>query len=52
MHLNISDEFLIQSYKKAVKLDLSSQFLELLKEEIQRRGLTVDDTKEEIEKNK
>lgn len=36
---NLSDELLIETYFKAIELNLSDDFLELLKKEIQRRSL-------------
>jgi len=37
---NLSDELLIETYYKALELKLSSEFLELLKQEIKRRSLS------------
>ncbi|MBM7573517.1 sporulation histidine kinase inhibitor Sda [Aquibacillus albus] len=37
----LCDELLIDSYKKSIELDLETDFVELLKEEIKYRGLTV-----------
>lgn len=36
---NLSDELLIETYYKAIELNLSEDFLELLKKEIHRRSL-------------
>lgn len=36
----LSDELLIESYHKANELNLSSDFLSLIEEEIHRRSLT------------
>lgn len=41
--MNISDELLLSSYYKAVKRKLDSDFIKLLKEEIDRRNLEVTD---------
>ncbi|MCM3443651.1 sporulation histidine kinase inhibitor Sda [Metabacillus halosaccharovorans] len=38
----LSDEFLLSSYKKAVKLNIDSYFLYLLITEIKRRNLVVN----------
>lgn len=35
----LSDELLIESYKKAKKLNLSSEFIGLIESELQRRSL-------------
>ncbi|MGO4887266.1 sporulation histidine kinase inhibitor Sda [Anaerobacillus sp. MEB173] len=36
---NLSDELLIETYFKAIELNLNKDFLELLKKELQRRSL-------------
>lgn len=36
----LSDELLIESYYKAKELNLSSEFIELIEKEIQRRALS------------
>ncbi|MDX8045898.1 sporulation histidine kinase inhibitor Sda [Gracilibacillus sp. S3-1-1] len=36
---NLSDELLIESYKKATELRLSYEFIQLMEEEIKRRSL-------------
>jgi len=41
MHL-LSDEYLMEAYKNAVNQKLDSQFIDLLREEIQVRGLAVN----------
>lgn len=38
---NLSDKLLIETYYKAVELKLSSDFIVLIKEEIERRSLLV-----------
>ncbi|WP_163537828.1 sporulation histidine kinase inhibitor Sda [Gracilibacillus sp. YIM 98692] len=37
---NLSDELLIESYKKANELQLSYEFIQLMEEELKRRSLT------------
>ncbi|WP_070120741.1 sporulation histidine kinase inhibitor Sda [Bacillus marinisedimentorum] len=37
---NLSDDLLIESYLKAVELQLSRDFISLIKSEIDRRALT------------
>lgn len=37
---NLSDQLLLESYTKAIELDLSPDFLTLIKQEINKRGLT------------
>lgn len=37
---NLSDDLLIESYFKAVDLNLSHEFIALIKKEIERRSLT------------
>ncbi|SHN10288.1 sporulation histidine kinase inhibitor Sda [Gracilibacillus kekensis] len=36
---NLSDELLIESYKKATELQLSYEFIQLMEEEMKRRSL-------------
>ncbi|WP_091483214.1 sporulation histidine kinase inhibitor Sda [Gracilibacillus orientalis] len=36
---NLSDELLIESYKKATELRLSYEFIQLMEEEMRRRSL-------------
>ncbi|MBS4176261.1 sporulation histidine kinase inhibitor Sda [Lederbergia citrea] len=36
----LSDELLIESYHKARELNLSSEFIQLIESELQRRSLT------------
>lgn len=36
---NLSDELLIESYKKATELQLSDEFIQLMEEEMLRRSL-------------
>ncbi|MEM1505371.1 sporulation histidine kinase inhibitor Sda [Domibacillus sp. 8LH] len=36
-----TDEFIVEAYKKAVKLDLDRDFLLLLEEELERRELDI-----------
>ncbi|WP_368652150.1 sporulation histidine kinase inhibitor Sda [Ornithinibacillus sp. 4-3] len=36
----LSDELLLESYQKALELNLNSDFLSLIEEEIDRRNLT------------
>ncbi|WNF38933.1 sporulation histidine kinase inhibitor Sda [Bacillaceae bacterium IKA-2] len=36
---NLSDELLVETYFKAIKLKLSSDFIFLIKEEIEKRSL-------------
>jgi len=40
MHL-LSDEYLLEAYKNAVKQKLDAHFIELLNQEIRARGLAV-----------
>ena len=37
---NLSDELLIESYYKAIELQLSPEFIRLLEQELKRRSLT------------
>ena len=37
---NLSDELLIDAYFKAIKLNLSKDFIQLIEREIQRRALS------------
>ncbi|MDV2683045.1 sporulation histidine kinase inhibitor Sda [Alkalihalophilus lindianensis] len=37
---NLSDELLIETYYKAIELDLSPDFIELIRMEISRRSLS------------
>ncbi|MFC0522531.1 sporulation histidine kinase inhibitor Sda [Pontibacillus salicampi] len=37
---HLSDELLVESYQKAIELNLSSEFIQLIEEELQRRSLT------------
>jgi developmental checkpoint coupling sporulation initiation to replication initiation len=39
LKVELSDELLLDSYNKALKLKLSSDFIELLKKEMDRRNL-------------
>ncbi|WP_082087838.1 sporulation histidine kinase inhibitor Sda [Domibacillus indicus] len=39
-----SDEFILDAYKKAVKLKLEPEFLHLLEEELERRSLKIHTT--------
>jgi developmental checkpoint coupling sporulation initiation to replication initiation len=46
---NLSDELLIEAYLKALELQLNDHFIELLKEELQKRGIThIQNNKESI----
>ncbi|WP_102345517.1 sporulation histidine kinase inhibitor Sda [Bacillus sp. Marseille-P3661] len=36
----LSDELLIESYYKAIELKLSPEFIQLIKKEIERRGIS------------
>ncbi len=41
--MNISDELLLSSYYEAIRRKLDSEFIELLKKEIDRRNLEIND---------
>ncbi|MBP1947190.1 sporulation histidine kinase inhibitor Sda [Virgibacillus litoralis] len=49
MMIYLSDEALINAYKKALKLRLERDFLELLMIELDRRGITFRNYEYEIE---
>ncbi|MET1032469.1 sporulation histidine kinase inhibitor Sda [Domibacillus tundrae] len=38
-----TDQFILEAYKKAIELNLESDFLLLLKEELERRNLTIEE---------
>ncbi|MCP3760993.1 sporulation histidine kinase inhibitor Sda [Domibacillus sp. A3M-37] len=40
-----TDQFILEAYKKAIELNLESDFLLLLKEELERRNLTIEEKK-------
>jgi len=40
---NLSDDTLLDAYFKAIKLKLNNDFIRILKEEIDKRGLNVRD---------
>jgi hypothetical protein len=42
----LSDEVLIDSYKKAVLMKLHESFIELLQEELKRRGIETEDDRQ------
>ncbi|KGX88948.1 sporulation histidine kinase inhibitor Sda [Pontibacillus litoralis] len=37
---HLSDELLIETYQKAIDLQLSSEFIQLIEEELQQRSIT------------
>lgn len=39
MLANLSDQLLIEAYQKAIKLGLNERFIEILLEEMKKRGL-------------
>jgi developmental checkpoint coupling sporulation initiation to replication initiation len=42
--LTISDDLLLQTYYKAIRLHLSKDFIELLESEISRRNLVITES--------
>lgn len=51
MH-NVSEKILLDSYMKALKLKLDTEFIELLEEEIKRRDLVMKAENYLLEKKK
>lgn len=41
-YLSLSDEILILTYEKALKLDLPKDFIDMLREEVEKRQLLIN----------
>ncbi|MBB5173994.1 sporulation histidine kinase inhibitor Sda [Texcoconibacillus texcoconensis] len=45
MYTKLKDELLVEAYEHAVRSQLDGEFLQILKEELDRRGIIFDEAK-------